>query len=104
MTDYASVVGVFVGILAILIWIFLSGVAGVIAENKGLWSWGYLIASLLLSPLIGIILALVVEENIVKVENKKIASGVYKRCPKCVELVRMKAKVCRYCNFNFTHD
>ena len=79
MTDYASVVGVFVGILAILIWIFLSGVAGVIAENKGLWSWGYLIASLLLSPLIGILLALVVEENTVKVEDRKIKSGVYKR-------------------------
>ena len=103
--DYSNnIVIVFTSIIAIALWLFLCSVAGGIADRKGLWGWGYVITAFLFSPLIGILLALVAEENIVKIESKKIASGVYKRCPSCVELVRNEAKVCRYCNYSFTKN
>lgn len=53
--------------------------------------------SLFLSPLIGFIIGLVIGPDVPKREERMIREGTMKRCPRCDEIVRVRAKVCRYC-------
>ena len=40
------------------------------------------------------------------IDNKKIkqedVEANFKTCPRCIEKVRIEAKICRYCNFDFS--
>ncbi|MDX8392877.1 MAG: hypothetical protein R8K53_10000 [Mariprofundaceae bacterium] len=75
----------------------MSIIAGVIASNKGRSGIGFFLLSVILSPLIGIIAALVAGANKANVEEKTISSGEGKKCPYCAETVKQE-KICRYCN------
>ena len=81
----------------IVVWVALCFVAGAIASKKGRSSVGFFFLSLVLSPLIGIIAALIAKPNEEKVEKSKIAEGNSKKCPFCAEIIKAEAKVCRYC-------
>jgi hypothetical protein len=70
---------------------------GVYAANKGRSGVGFFFLSLLLSPLIGFVIAVVSSPNREVVANK---SGM-KKCPRCAEFVQGEAIVCRYCGGDF---
>lgn len=83
--------------MEIVLWVFFSFIAGAIAERKGRSGVGLLVLSLLLSPLVGIVVALVLSPNNAVIERRELRSGDRKRCPACAELVRAEAAKCRYC-------
>lgn len=79
--------------MTIIIYILLAILVGVFASKKGRSGIGFTFLSLLLSPLIGLLIALIVspiEENIV-------SKGDLKKCPKCKELIRVDASICKHC-------
>lgn len=84
-------------------WLVLSILAGIIAGNRGRSWWGFFFLALLLSPLIGIIAALVVQPGTANLEQAQLNSGETKRCPHCAELIKMEAVVCRYCGRDLPH-
>ena len=70
--------------------------------SRGRSGFGFFLLSVLLSPLIGIIAALVVKANQSAVEDDLLSRGEMKKCPYCAELVRAEASVCRYCGKELT--
>ena len=78
-------------------WIIFSCIAGAIARNKGNSFAGAFFVSILLSPLIGILIALVQKPNNAAIEKEQLGSGTMKKCPYCAEIVKREATVCKHC-------
>lgn len=81
-------------------WIVFSGVAAWIASSKGRSGVGVFLLSLALSPLVGIIVALVMKskrEQLQEQYQEVPSPETHVRCPDCKELVRKDATVCKHC-------
>lgn len=79
-------------------WLAFSVVAGVIASSKGRSGFGYFCLSLVLSPLIGIILAVALPRvGDAAREPGAPTPETHVRCPDCRELVLSEARVCKHC-------
>ncbi len=97
--EQGNVIGIFV--------LLLLGLGGLIpvkiasernlAGSPLLW-W---IAGMLLFP-ITLLVAIFMKPDPQAVEEKALSSGTEKKCPKCAELVKAEAKVCRFCQHEFT--
>lgn len=86
----------------VFLWFVFSIVAGIIASSNGRSGFGYFLLSLILSPLVGVILAAALPKINKNTERAALDSGDFKKCPMCTELVRREAVKCRYCGSDFS--
>lgn len=86
-----------------IIYVCLCVVAGAIAGKKGLSGWGYFFASLLITPIIGILCAVVQSPDNKQIEKNILRSGDHKKCPFCAEVVKAEALICKHCGKEFTN-
>jgi hypothetical protein len=80
----------------VLLWLLCGIAAAAIYYNKGR-SWvTALLVGLIFGP-IGVILAALTPRDPAALEERQIKGGEWKRCPRCKELVRAHAAVCKHC-------
>lgn len=84
--------------IIVIFWLILAILVGVFAGSKGRTGVGLFFLSLLFSPLIGFIIALVVSPKTKVTEANALKSGEMKKCPNCAELVKTEAKICKHCS------
>lgn len=80
-----------------VVWLIFAILVGAYASSKGRSGIGFFLIAVILSPLIGFIIALVVSPIREHTEARAIDSGDLKKCPNCAELVKTEAKLCKHC-------
>lgn len=86
--------------LWLILWFLCGLVAGAIYKSKGRDVAAAFLVGLIFGP-IGVLLAALTPTDKAAQERNAVVSGEMKRCPKCAELVRHNAQVCRFCQHTF---
>ena len=77
-------------IFSILLWVLFCGMVSLYAWYKGL--------SFFFSPLIGLVVAVIMKQNIPIYEKRQIKLGLARRCPHCAEVIKRRESVCPFCD------
>lgn len=85
----------------VVLWFIFAFLASYYSARKGNGWAGVLFISLLLSPLIGFIVAAIQKPDPAVQEAIAIVDGGQKKCFQCAELVKREARVCRFCQHKF---
>jgi len=83
-------------------WVVSCIVPAIIASNKGRSVFGWIALSMVISPLLGGIIIACLTPIGAAIEQRALASGRMRKCPRCAELVKFEAQICRYCQQTFT--
>jgi hypothetical protein len=84
-----------------ILWVVLSAVVATTADNRGGFGWAWFIGSLLFSPLLCFLLLMASPKNQDKIDALAIKNGVMKKCPRCAEIIKRDALVCKHCGHEF---
>lgn len=76
---------------------FLAAFVGFLAWKRGRSALLFFVVSLIFSPLIGLLIVLLLGKSQEGLIIQKLASGKYKKCPHCAELMKVDAQICPYC-------
>lgn len=79
------------------IWLVLSIAIGFWANKKGRNWFGWMVLSLLVSPLIAGVFLAIVSDNTEAAQAQRNMHLTHVRCPDCRELVRRDARKCKHC-------
>lgn len=83
-----------------IIWFVGAVFAGIIASSKGRSGFGYFLLSVLLTPLLGLILAIGMP-SLANAAGKAVEDAptplTHVKCPDCRELVQKDARKCKHC-------
>jgi hypothetical protein len=88
--------------IIVVFWIGFSLIPALIASNKGRSAGGFFLLSLLVSPLIGLLIALFASPDAKAIEKQQAAAGGMRKCPSCAEMVKAEAVKCRFCQTELT--
>jgi hypothetical protein len=83
----------------VIFWLICGGVAAMIASDRGGSGVAGFLVGALLGPL-GVVAAFFMGDAQV-VEQGQIKAGISKKCPRCSELVKPDAQVCKHCGHEF---
>ena len=81
----------------IIIYIIFAVLVGVYASSKGRTGFGFFLIAMILDPIIGLIIALVISPVNKIVDQNALSTGEFKKCPRCAELVKAEASLCKHC-------
>ena len=87
--------------MVVVVYLVLAIIVGVAAQNhRGRQGTPWFLISIVLSPVIGALLLFASKDlRQPKTEMVRIASE--KTCPQCAEQVKVDAKICRFCRYEF---
>lgn len=83
--------------MAFFFWLLLAVLVAGYANSKGRSGIVFFLLSIVFSPLIGFVIALALSPNSQALEKRALATGEFRKCPACAELVKIDARICKHC-------